>query len=97
MIVLGLPAISVDPACILYSDLFRGYVSIVCDDVHWARINCNVYDVSLAFVPSSIVCSLYDAIHEYLDVGDGYIESQLERSYFFLIDDNVVLVCVFSD
>ena len=95
MIVLRLTAISIDPACIVYSNLFREYVSIVGYDGHWSPIDWNVHGVSLALAPSSIIFSLNDVIHVYLDVGDGSIEGHLERSYCFLIDGNVGLVGIF--
>ena len=79
------------------SDLFHGYVSIVCDDIHWDSVNWYIYDVSLAFVPSIIICFLHDVIYEYIDAEDKSIEGQLERIYLFLIDGNVIYVCVVCD
>ena len=79
------------------SNLVLGYTSIVGDDVHWCSIDCNVYDVSSSLVPASIICSLHDVVHEYLDVGYGSIEGQLERSYGFLVDGNVGLVGLIQD
>ena len=75
-----LPALSVDSACSMCSNFSRGYASIVGDDVHWFPIDWNMYDVSLALVPSSIICSLRDVVHDNLNVGYGSIEGQLERS-----------------
>ena len=62
----------------------------MCDGIHWVPVNWYIYDISLAFVSSSIIFSLHDVVHEYFDVGDESIEGKLERSYCFFKDDNVI-------
>ena len=64
------------------------------DNVHWCSIDRDVYDVSLSLVPSSIIYSLNDVVHEYLNVEYSSIEGQLEWSYSFLKDGKVGLIGV---
>ena len=79
------------------SYLVRGYISIADDDVHWYSINWYVDDISLSLVPSSIIYSLHDIIHEDLNVGDGSIKCQFEWNYGLFIDGNVSFGGVVQD
>ena len=89
MVVLRLLALIVDPISSMSSDLVSRHTSIVGDNAHECSIYWDMYDTSLSRVPLSIICSLHDVIYEYLDVGDGSIECELEWSDSLFIDGDV--------